>query len=134
MQNNVIAPAWFRYVSYGFAAMLLLFAGLQFNDPDPIRWMALYAGSAAISIALTLRLRWYPAAIIVGGIAAIWSGYLLARVVGLVDFSDLFTKMSEKGGAVEEAREAGGTAIVSLWLATAATIAKRRIAKSKPVA
>jgi hypothetical protein len=108
MPSAPVAPAWFRYLSWSFALLLLLCAGLQFNDPDPVRWIAIYAG-----------------AVVVGMGAAIWCGYLAAPVVGLVSFSDLFTTMSEKSGLVERAREAIGTGLVSLWLASAATIAKR---------
>jgi hypothetical protein len=125
MPSAPVAPAWFRYLSWSFALLLLLCAGLQFNDPDPVRWIAIYAGAAAISVILPLRLRLHPVAVVVGMGAAIWCGYLAAPVVGLVSFSDLFTTMSEKSGLVERAREAIGTGLVSLWLASAATIAKR---------
>jgi Transmembrane family 220, helix len=110
-----VAPAWFRYVSWSFALLLLLCAGLQFNDPAPVRWIAVYAGAAAISVILPLRLRLHPLAVVVGMAAAIWCGYLAAPVVGLVSFSDLFTTMSEKSGLVERAHDAVGTALVSLW-------------------
>ena len=132
MSSAPVAPAWFRYVSWSVALLLLLCAGLQFNDPDPVRWIAIYAGAAAISAILPLRLRLHPVAVVVGMGAAIWCGYLAAPVVGLVSFADLFSSMSEKSGLVERAREAIGTGLVSLWLASAATIAKR-ILKPKVV-
>ena len=128
-----VAPAWFRYVSWSCALLLLLCAGLQFNDPAPVRWIALYTGAAAISIILPLRLRLHPIAVVVGMAAAIWCGYLAAPVVGLVSFSDLFTTISEKSGLVERARDAVGTALVSLWLASAATIAKRSLKRARTV-
>ncbi|MBP9084991.1 MAG: transmembrane 220 family protein [Kofleriaceae bacterium] len=131
MSSAPVAPAWFRYLSWSCALLLLLCAGLQFNDPDPLRWIAFYAGAAAISIILPLRLRVHPVAVVLGMAAAIWCGYLGAPVVGLVGLTDLFTKMSDQGGLVEQAREAVGTGLVSLWLASAATIAKRLL---KPAA
>ncbi|HPH65002.1 MAG TPA: transmembrane 220 family protein [Kofleriaceae bacterium] len=130
MSTALVSPRWFKILSWTFAALFFVSAGLQYNDPDPLRWIALYGGAAVITIVLPLRLRIHPAAVVLGAVAAIWCGYLGARVMGLVSFSDLFLKMSEKGGRVEEAREAGGLLIVSLWLATAATIAKWIIKRS----
>ncbi len=131
MSFVLVAPAWFRYLSWGFALLLLLCAGLQFNDPDPLRWIAFYAGAAAISFILPLRPRVHPVAVVLGMAAAIWCGYLVAPVVGLVSFADLFAKMSDQRGLIEQAREAVGTGLVSLWIASAATIAKRLL---KPAA
>lgn len=131
MSFAAVAPAWFRYLSWSCALLLLVCAGLQLNDPAPARWIALYAGAAAISIILPLRLRIHPLAVVVGMAAAIWCGYLAAPVVGLVSFSDLFSTVSEKTGLVERARGAVGTALVSLWLASAATIAKRILKRAR---
>ena len=128
-----VAPAWFRYLSWSFALLSLVCAGLQFNGPDPVRWIALFAGSATVSIILPLRLRLHPIAVVVGMAAAIWCGYLAAPVVGLVSFSDLFSSVSEKAGLVERARDAVGTALISLWLASAATIAKRILKRASTV-
>ena len=133
MSFAAVAPAWFRYLSWSVALLLLLCAGLQLNDPAPARWIALYAGAAAISIILPLRLRLHPVAVVVGMAAAIWCGYLAAPVVGLVSFSDLFSSVSEKAGLVERARDAVGTALVSLWLASAATIAKRILKRARTI-
>jgi hypothetical protein len=115
----------FVVASVIFAILFLISAGLQLNDPDPLRWIALYTIAAVLSAGLPFRfeLRW--PAIIVGAIAASWCGYLLSHVVGLVGFADLFRKFHETGGVLEEAHEAGGTALVSLWLAISATIVGR---------
>jgi hypothetical protein len=133
-----LTPRWFIAVSFVFAALFVYAATLQLNDPDPARWLALYGFAAILSAFLPFRvyLRW--PAIITASLAAAWCGYLLSHVVGVVGFSDLFSDMSQHGGPtwsgqanawqrglVEQAREAGGTAIVSLWLATAVTILRR---------
>lgn len=39
-----------RYVNLLIAALLLLIAALQWNDPDPLYWIAVYAGGAAVAI------------------------------------------------------------------------------------
>ncbi len=113
--------------------LLLVCAALHLNHPEPLRWIAFYTCAAAISIILPLRLRLHPAAVVLGMLAAIWCGYLAAPVVGLVGLSDLFSKLSEKSGLIERAREAVGTALVSLWLASAATIAKRLLKRAVSV-
>jgi Transmembrane family 220, helix len=122
---------WFRYLCLAFAVIFLVFAALQLNDPDPIRWLAVYGAAALASAAIVSRPKTWPFAVLVAAVAAIWCGQLLGQVVGVVGVGEFMDKMSAKGGAVEKAREAGGLAIVSLWLATAATIAKKR---SKPSA
>lgn len=98
------------------AILFSLCAGLQVNDPDPMRWMAFY-GASAISAALLQSRRVFaiPAAIL-GFAAASWGIYLFKQVKGVLVLSDLWMKMSEKGGAVEVGREAGGLAIVAVFL------------------
>ena len=63
---------------------------------------------------------------IVGLGAAAWSIYLAQSVWGLIDLSDLTSKMSEKGGAVEVGREAGGLAIEAVWLLLACGFRRSR--------
>jgi hypothetical protein len=110
-------PRWFVAICWVLAVLFSLSVGLQVNDPDPIRWMLLY-GAAAIAVALL------PAesklvcggGTVVGIVAAAWGAYLGSQVASKIGFSDLFLKMSEKGGAVEVGREAGGLVIVAVSL------------------
>ncbi len=109
-----------------FAAMFLLSAGLQYNDPDPGAWIAVYVAAAAATLAaLHVRGGWVAAAA-VGLVAAAWAGWLWASIAGHVEATDLWRKMSEKGGKVEELREAGGLTIVVAWLALTARAGWRR--------
>ena len=107
-------PRWFVAVCWVLAVLFSLSVGLQANDPDPLRWMAMY-GAAAVSVAL---LPWHReaalGAIAVGVVSAIWGAYLGRQVLGVVSPGDLFGKMTEKGGAVEVGREAAGLAIISV--------------------
>ena len=109
-------PRWFVAICWVMAILFSLSVGLQVNDPDPIRWMVFYA-AAGIAVAMLpyRRLAAIPAAVI-GLVAAIWGGYLEYEVFDVLKFSDLFGKMSEKGGAVEVGREAGGLIIVAVTL------------------
>jgi hypothetical protein len=90
--------------------------GLQINDPDPVRWMIMW-GTAAIAIGVLPARRVISlVAIGIGLIAAAWAAYLSQQVLGVIHFSDLFSKMSAKGGAVEVGREAAGLVVISVAL------------------
>lgn len=90
---------------------------VQFNDPDPWAWVAIYLAAAGMCIAwLRRRLpRWYPAVLVVT--CLLWMGSLLPSVVGQVSPSELFESISMKTRSVEEAREIGGLALVAVWAA-----------------
>jgi hypothetical protein len=109
-------PRWFLALCWAMAVLFSLCVGLQENDPDPVRWMALY-GSAALACAVLPARRVFaiPAAVI-GLVAAAWGAYCAHQVFDVLSFSDLFMKMDEKGGAVEVGREAGGLLIVAVML------------------
>ena len=91
-------------------AVLFLFAvAVQYNDPDPLRWMAIY-GLAALACGLVARRPASPAgARALVGLAAL-GGPRPSRpgVVGRVSVGDLFESFAMKSQPVEEAREMGG--------------------------
>jgi hypothetical protein len=119
-------PPWFRWLAYVVAALLATCVVLQVNDPDPIRWMAIYAAGALLSAALPGRRAAVLPAVLLGLAALAWSAYLVHRTWGAIEPADLTGKMSEQGGAVEEGREAGGLAIEGAWLCAAAAFRRRR--------
>lgn len=110
--------------------MLLLFVfsvALQYNDPDPIRWMSIY-GVAAVVCGFEMRRRtplWLPALVML--IAIVW-----AVSIGYGSHADAFRHMMDqwemKNVHVEEAREQYGLTIVAVWmlLVLAATWLRRR--------
>jgi hypothetical protein len=96
------------------AVLFSLSVGLQVNDPDAARWMAIYGAAALVCAFLpSYRLASAPGTL-VGIVAAAWGAYLGSHVASTIGFSDLFLKMSEKGGAVEVGREAAGLICVAL--------------------
>jgi len=111
---------WFTVSSWVFAGLFTICVALQLNDPDPIRWMMIYGAAAVASVLVPSWRHGWLLAVLVGSLAAVWAGWLWGQVVGYVAIDDLWLKMSEKGGKVEEMREAGGLTIVTLWMATAA--------------
>jgi len=109
-------PRWFVAICWALAVLFAISVGLQVNDPDPIRWMSIY-GAAGIVIGLLPARRVISLfAIAIGLFAAAWAAYLGQQVFDVIQLSDLWLKMSEKGGAVEVGREAGGLAIVAVGL------------------
>lgn len=109
-------PRWFIAICWVLAVLFSLSVGLQVNDPDPAVWMAMYGAAAIASALLPSRRIFAGLAVLVGLVAAAWGAYLGSQVFDQLEFSDLWLKMSEKGGAVEVGREAGGLAIVALGL------------------
>jgi hypothetical protein len=108
------------------AALLGVCVALQYNDPDPIRWIAIYGAGAIVSAVLPAKRVLVPLAIAVGLGAAAWAIYLVHKTWGVIELSDLTNKMSEYGGAVEEGREAGGLGIEAVWLLFAAGFRRTR--------
>lgn len=88
-----------------FAALavpLFVFSALvQLNDPDPVRWFAIYAAAAALSAAAPFAAipRALPAAL--SAVAAIWAATLLPDVLAARAFT-----------GTEEERELGGLVLV----------------------
>ena len=89
--------------------MFLGFAAVQFNDPDPVVWIAFYGAAAAIcGLSCT---QWFriPGAVVLGVGAAAAAVYLATRVIGKQHLLE-----------DEEGREMLGLALTALWmLATA---------------
>lgn len=101
-----------RILTGVMAALFLVAAVLQLNDPDPIVWMAIYA-AAALACVLALGRgtpRWLTAA--VGVVAVVWAATLAPRVLGAVAPGELFREMGMATLAIEEAREMLGLLIV----------------------
>ena len=108
--------SWFTAANLAASALFVVAAALQYNDPDPLRWITLYGGAAAAAIAARHVRGGWRAALLVAAVAASWAALVWSDVVGRVEATDLWRKMSEQGGAVEQYREAGGLTLVAAWL------------------
>ena len=106
-----------RVLTVLMALCFLLAVALQYNDPDPVQWMAIYGAAAlACVLALARRLwRWYAVGVAV--VAAVWAATLAPAVIGHVAPRDLFGKAGMLTPRVEEAREMLGLVIVVVWMA-----------------
>ena len=117
-----------RGVSAFMAALFVFAAVLQYNDPDPLRWMVIYLSAGVASFLQVVgRLRWHISAC-VGLFALVWAGTIAVRVLGLVRFSELFAAWEMANPTIEEAREMYGLLITACWMAllTGGALRQRR--------
>jgi hypothetical protein len=118
-----------RFWTAANVLMLVLFlfaAVVQFNDPDPLLWVAVYLVGAA-TCAMEIRRRTpilLPAVIAI--VALAWAGYLGTRAGG-VPVASLFAEWEMRDVAVEEAREMYGLLIVTVWMAAVFVAARTRV-------
>lgn len=105
-----------RLANLLFLLAFLLSVAVQHNDPDPLRWMALYAAAAAACLAWDRRWgpRWLPA--VPGGVALAWSVAVLVAVPAGVDVGHAVTDWHMHAGGSEEVRELGGLWLVVGWM------------------
>jgi hypothetical protein len=89
---------------------------VQYNDPDPVRWMALY-GAAAVACGLYAagRKQWIVPAVVLL-VAVVWAATLAPAALGKVGFGELFEAFEMKDERVEIGREFGGLAIIAAWM------------------
>ena len=109
-----------RIANFLFAALFGLAVVVQYNDPDPVRWMAMY-GAGLLTCVLWERRRMPRALAMAVAFAAlgwtIWSalGTHLTAPVG-----EALTDWQMHAGGSEELREALGLFLVSAWSAALA--------------
>lgn len=107
-----------KYANYILAACFLIFAALQYNDPDPWLWIPIYL-YAATTCALAARGK-APRRMLILGIA-FCSGYAVLLLVipdGVIEWADrhqaenLVQTMKATKPWVENTREFGGLLII----------------------
>jgi hypothetical protein len=106
-----------------FIITFIVFAGLQYNDPDPYIWMPIYL-YAALLCRLSIRKKFTPAAYWTGFI--VYGAYAVYKVFdenGLIDWitkhgsQNIAGTMKAETPWVEETREFFGLVIVIVVLA-----------------
>ena len=107
----------FRLLNAAMALLFLFGAIVQYNDPDPLRWVAIYvAASVACVLALVKRLRWWFAAT-VGAVALVWAATLAPAAVPNVRILEMFAAWEMANERVEEGREMYGLLIIVIYMA-----------------
>jgi hypothetical protein len=109
-----------RAVNIALGVMLLFFATLQYDDPDPYWWGPAYLLAAAFPL-LALR-RGNP----LGRVAALRAGGMLCVGLFLLGFLSLADTIGADWIHVEEAREAFGYLICAASVGFALFASRRR--------
>ena len=110
-------------------AAFLFSVVVQFNDPDPARWILIYGlACVACLLAIAGRIHWVFSTA-VGIMALTWALTLASNVLGKVAFKELFEAFEMKDERVEVAREFGGLLIVAFWMAalTVSSLRKKKV-------
>lgn len=108
-----------------FALLFVVAVIVQFNDPDPLRWVLIYAAAAWASF---LAAAGRPSRALASAVAAaslLWAATIVPRVVGKVPFGDMFGAWEMKNVGIEESREMYGLLLIALWMATIAMRGRR---------
>lgn len=118
-----------RLAGFVLAVLFIVMAGMQYNDPDPMRWVAVY-GAAAIASLLGAfgRLPVLVPAVIGAGALA-WALLLVPDVMGKVAVGDLFETVEMQNKAVELGREMGGLLVVVAGMAVLLVLSLCRCAE-----
>ncbi|MBK9175222.1 MAG: transmembrane 220 family protein [Flavobacteriales bacterium] len=104
------------------AILFLLFAAVQFNDPDPLVWMFVYGavGTLCLLAALNGHFKWFTAAM--AAVVLIWMLMLLPGIVSWVRMGmpPIVGAMKAEAPHIEVVREFLGLfiallALVHLW-------------------
>ncbi len=113
----------FRIASAGFALLFAFGAFVQWNDPDPLRWMAVYAAAAALSAA-AVRGRMFvaPTALLLAVLVVwvvLWAPAFRHSSLDALQSFDM-SRMQD-----EELREAWGLVHLTTWTTVLLALAVR---------
>jgi len=115
-----------------FSLLFLIFAGLQYNDPDPYIWIPIYLYAASLCW-LAFRNKYYPVAYLFG--IAVYAGYALYLFFtddGVLDWIQKHNSENIAGAMkastpwIEDTREFFGLVILIIVLAVNYIYAKRK--------
>jgi hypothetical protein len=120
-----------------FCIIFILFAAVQYNDPDPYVWMPLYLYTAVLCW-LAFRNKYFPGAYLLG--IAVYTAYAIYKFFDQNGVWDWITKHHEANIAstmkaeqpwIEETREFFGLVILIIVLLVNYIYAKKKL-KKKP--
>ena len=105
-----------------FCVLFILFAGLQYNDPDPYIWIPLYL-FAAVLCWLAFRRKYYPRLYLAGIIVyTLYAAYLFFSKDGMLDWmrehqaENIAQEMKATKPWIEATREVMGLVIMIVVL------------------
>ena len=116
-----------------FCIIFIIFAALQYNDPDPYIWIPIY-GYAAVLCGLAFKRKYYLKAYLVGiFIYLAYAVFLLFTHDGVIDWAtqhhaeSIVQTMKAEKPWIEDAREFGGLVILIVVLLIDYLYAKRKL-------
>jgi hypothetical protein len=115
-------PARGRMANLVFTGLFLLFAALQYNDPDPWRWIPIYALAAWLCYRYATGGRPQQAALLVICFCIGYAAYLFMGTDGVMswarehDAENLVQTMKATKPWIENTREFGGLLIIVVVL------------------
>ena len=105
-----------------FCIVFIIFAGLQYNDPDPYIWIPIYLYTAVLC-ALAARNKFYPIAYWIGiAVYALYAAYEFFSKNGVLDWiqehhaENIAQTMKAETPWIEETREFFGLIILIVVL------------------
>lgn len=113
----------FRWVNWGMVFLFLLSVVVQWNDPDPLTWMAIYGAALTVSLIVSLRGRIaLVAPTVVGLVALVWGAWTVVGGPVASAYPHMFDAWEMKSEPIEVAREASGLLIVAGWMLVVAAV------------
>ncbi len=113
------------------AIIFILFAAVQYNDPDPYIWIPIY-GAVAVVCILSHQKKYYPPIIlaILGGLSIYWMTYIPSVIQWFKDgMPSIASTMKAETPFVELIREFFGLLLAMLTLAYEFNIANKAVNK-----
>jgi hypothetical protein len=111
------------------AVLFVFSAVVNLNDPDPLRWIALYGFAAAVSGFEARRGAPWPVAA-AAALVALTAAVLIARGLDFAPVASLFDQWEMRDTSIEKTREVGGLLIVAGWMVLVAIAAALRARRS----
>ncbi len=112
-----------KILNFAIAALCFLFAGFQYNDPDPTLWIVIYGAVGVLALCAAMGKHWLPATALLAAVCI----YLLGTCHdGFVEFmtnedgQTIANPMSDDQPYVEVFREFGGLMIALVFLSVIA--------------
>jgi hypothetical protein len=129
-ERSLGSPA-FRVANGVLGALFFLGAVVQWNDPDPLRWMAVYLAAASVCLLAAAGRATWPMAAAVALVALLWAGSLAPGVLGGVEIGDMVEAWEMKDDRIEEGREMYGLLLIGAWMTALAAVGLLRRRRSR---
>ena len=100
-----------RAAAFTFSALFLFAALLQHNDPDPVRWIAIYLAACMSCLVTAFHRHDWELSAATGAVALVWALTLLPQAAK-VPLAELFAAWEMADERVEVAREMYGLLLV----------------------